>query len=93
MLFEFHRRENAKKSGSVHATYLLSGYKQASKSRQTNGDALTQNSEDVEIRSSPFPGSSMPKEAEEPESRVRSLTLVREEQLDGKAPIPDKAAI
>lgn len=89
MLFEFHRSENAKKAGSVHATYILSGFKKASKSGNTNGTTVATTGGDVEMRSSPFPGSSMPPPADESDDLVRSFTLAREDQLDGKTSMPD----
>lgn len=86
MLYEFHRRENTKRAGSVHANYLLSGIKQRPlPSNQTNGKTANHDGEDVEMRSSPFPGSSMPQEAaEESNETMRCLILVQEEQLEGE---------
>ncbi|KAK3991368.1 DNA polymerase subunit Cdc27 [Cladorrhinum sp. PSN332] len=69
MLFEFHRAQNAKRSGTVHATYLVYGVKHGSRA-QNGAD------EDVEMASSP-------PYAESITDVVQSLTLslVREEDL------------
>ena len=84
MLYEFHHQQNAKKSGSVNATYLLGGTKTSSSQTQSNGAAV-KDGEDVEMQSSPPFSSSMPQpsEAEEEEASVRItfVTLVREEDL------------
>ena len=82
MLFEFHSKENAKKPGSVHAMYLLSGGQPAKPSTEVNGN----DGEDVHMQSSPFFSSSMPDRDDEHdtvEPVTRVVTLVREEQLEG----------
>jgi hypothetical protein len=80
MLFEFHKKQNAKKPKSVHATYLLTGKKHTSE--HTNG-INGKDGDDMVMRSSPFM-SSMP-EPEEPEEAPiskTSIVLVREEELE-----------
>ncbi|KAF2721614.1 hypothetical protein K431DRAFT_246883 [Polychaeton citri CBS 116435] len=94
MLFEFHRKQNAKKPGSVHATYLISGttFPTAQKNNlqsqsQTNTTDLDG---DVGMQSSPpMPASSMPESDAADEDRVeeqsvpvKTVMLVKEEQLE-----------
>lgn len=83
MLFEFHQKQNAKRPGSVHATYLITGTRIPSKPQQLN-NAESQDSEDAVMQSSPpIPNSSAPKAAEddtEP-TPIRSILLVKEEHL------------
>ncbi|KAL9622218.1 MAG: hypothetical protein Q9160_003401 [Pyrenula sp. 1 TL-2023] len=85
--------ENAKKAGSVHATYLVSGVRKptealssASTQNETNGDMDVDG--DVPPSSPPM-SSSMPAASQEQngyteEVPVFSITLVREEDLEGK---------
>jgi DNA polymerase delta subunit 3 len=83
MLFEFHRSQNAKKPGTVHATYLMSGIKRKEDPIVTNGGAKIDGEDDY-MQSSPFMGSSMPQgDAGTGESGVLSITLVKEEELEG----------
>jgi DNA polymerase delta subunit 3 len=91
MLYDFHTHENAKKPGSVHATYLLAGIKTVQKkpalSNGRNGTKL----EDEPVPSSPPPftssmlqSSQQNGDGEEAEmTSVQTITLVREESLDG----------
>ena len=83
MLFEFHQKQNAKKPGSVHATYLITGTRLPPKSQQLN-NAESQDSEDAVMQSSPpIPNSSAPQAAEddaEP-TPIRSILIVKEEHL------------
>ena len=82
MLYEFHKSQNVKQPNSIHATYVLSGTKISLE--QTNG-VHKQDGEDSFMHSSPYM-SSMPQleELEELEESIRkkTLTLVREEELD-----------
>jgi len=82
MLFEFHQQQNAKKPGSIRATYLLDGLPKVIKNTGTNGHQV--DGEDVHMQSSPYMSSSMPHQDEEDEDAVpiRSIVLVREEELD-----------
>ena len=86
MLFEFHSKENARRPGSVHATYLVSG------GQPLNKDELNGIDDDVHMRSSPFFSSSMPshdddhqmiERVDKKEPLMRVVTLVREDQLEG----------
>ncbi|CAL3962730.1 unnamed protein product [Diplocarpon coronariae] len=82
MLFEFHRNQNAKKPGTIHATYLISGTKRKEDPFVTNG-APQKDGEDDYMQSSPFMSSSMPHpDSASGESGVLSITLVKEEQLE-----------
>ena len=83
MLYEFHRKQNAKKPGSVHATYLITGTRHLPKP-ESNG-VHSQDDEDTVMQSSPpLPSSSMPRPAEAEEEKIprRSILLVKEEHLD-----------
>lgn len=91
MLYDFHAHENAKKPGSVHATYLLAGNKEVKEScPPTNGQNGTKHEDDPMPSSPPPFTSSMMQssqqngDGEEAEvSSIRTITLVREESLDG----------
>jgi DNA polymerase delta subunit 3 len=83
MLFEFHQKQNAKKPGSVHATYLITGTRLPPKPRQSN-NTESQESEDAVMQNSPpIPNSSAPQAAEDDIEPVpvRSILLVKEEHL------------
>lgn len=81
MLYEFHRQQNGKKPGTIHATYLLAGVKnvpKASISQVEHGEG-----EDDYMQSSPFMGSSMPQADDAVGPRTLTITLTREEDLAG----------
>jgi DNA polymerase delta subunit 3 len=82
MLFDFHQTENAKKPGSVNATYLISGVPQLPETPATNG--AKQDGNDHVMQSSPYM-SSMP-QPDESQHRIRlsSFLLAREEHLPGE---------
>lgn len=83
MLYDFHHNQNAKKPGTVHATYLLGGTKRFEAPIASNGGPK-KDGEDDYMQSSPFVSSSMPQpEDGTGESSVLSITLVREENLEG----------
>lgn len=74
MLYEFHTEQNGKRSGSVHATYMLYGIR---KTTQTNGHS--QQDGDVHMTSSP------PElESAVDDGPVITLSLVAEESLKGR---------
>jgi len=83
MLFEFHQKQNAKKPGSVHATYLITGTRLPPNSQQPT-HAESQDGEDAVMQSSPpIPNSSAPQATEddiEP-TPIRSILIVKEEHL------------
>jgi DNA polymerase delta subunit 3 len=82
MLYEFHRQQNGKKPGTIHATYLISGTKR--EEPEAADELAEQDGEDTHMQSSPFMSSSMPQpEQSTEESGVLSITLVREENLEG----------
>ncbi|TGO23490.1 hypothetical protein BPAE_0130g00080 [Botrytis paeoniae] len=84
MLFEFHRVQNAKKPRTIHATYLIGGTKR--KEAPTEIEAQ-KNGEDAYMQSSPFVGSSMRQaEGSTGEDSTLSITLAREEDLEGWNP-------
>jgi DNA polymerase delta subunit 3 len=75
MLYEFHRSQNAKRPGAVHATYLVYGTKRAS-----DGPSASQNGTDGDV--------DMTSSAPEVESLTEvvptsTFSLVPEERLKG----------
>ena len=86
MLFEFYKQQNITKAGSVHATFLVSGTKEILQVPASNQDH-EKGSEDVHMQSSPFMSSSMPQEEREEPQSVNVVTLVREEELEGRVPL------
>lgn len=91
MLYEFHRKQNSKKPGSVHATYLITGTRkqQPQVATQANGVHSQESGEDgdtVMQSSPPLPSSSAPQPEEEEEDQapisIRTVLLVKEERLE-----------
>ena len=80
MLYDFHHQQTARKPGSVHGIYLISGMKKVEPAVAVNG-GHTRDGEDSFMQSSPFMSSSMPQDENIPSRKV--VTLVREEQLEG----------
>lgn len=82
MLYEFHRKQNSKKPGSVHATYLISGSKRST--APTSTQSQDNDGEDSTMRSSPpLPSSSFQRPDEQEDSKpIHAVTLVREEHLE-----------
>lgn len=97
MLYDFYQFQNDKKPGSIYATYLLSGTKRKpSLGAATNGTGNKHKHDfdiDEHIPSSPPPftssmlepsqQSSQAEEDETPHVAVRTITLVREDALEG----------
>jgi DNA polymerase subunit Cdc27 len=83
MLYDFHTKQNAKKPGTIHATYLLSGTKRPVEPMPLSGDAK-KDGEDDYMQSSPFMSSVPQPEEGTGESSVLSITLCREEDLEGR---------
>ncbi|KAI9827268.1 MAG: hypothetical protein M1832_005406 [Thelocarpon impressellum] len=79
LLYEFHRQQTAKKPGSVHATYLLGGVRRAS----GGGIGKEKDGDDEPMRSSPFMSRSVQGQEFEGAIPVKSLVVVREEDLEG----------
>lgn len=73
MLYEFHRSQNAKRPGAVHATYLIYGSKNASDGPRNSADG------DVEMASSPPEVGSLTEVVP-----TFALSLVPEERLEGE---------
>lgn len=87
ILYDFHRTENAKRPGSVHATYVLTGIQKAPENHPTTNGHPTKDGRDNDddiMRSSPYLSSSMPQQdtLHEPVKTV-SIILTREEDLAG----------
>jgi len=90
MLYEFYEKENKKKSGSIYATYVLSGKKRGDSFAATIDGTPKPANGDVPMPSSPpaLPSSSMPAASQATEQLderyqvpVKCITLCREEQL------------
>lgn len=87
MLFEFHRIQNAKKPGSVHAIYCISGTKSTSSPGppQTNGNHIHDGGAAI-MQSSPLISSLPDQEPEDDEGveqiPVTTITLVQEEDFE-----------
>jgi DNA polymerase delta subunit 3 len=96
MLFEFHKKQNARKPNSVHATYLVTGIPRRSEHTNSVNGRI---GEDTDMRGSPSM-SSMPEPEESGDSDYTSesddentaapkgvketqIVLVREEELEG----------
>lgn len=82
MLFEFHRQQNGKKPGTVHATYIVAGNKNKA---ERAVDEITKDDEGDIIQSSPFQSSPAAVQEDIVEhTPVLSVILVREEDLQGR---------
>ena len=82
MLYDFHRQQNSKKPGTIHATYLLSGTKKPEELEPVDGE-IKKDGEDDYMQSSPFIESSIPPTEDHSEATsVFSITLAREEDLE-----------
>jgi DNA polymerase delta subunit 3 len=81
ILYEFHLQQNAKKPGTVHATYLIAGMKRKETTAATH--SAKKDGDDDYMQSSPFVSSSMPQPSEGTgETSVLSIALAREEDLE-----------
>jgi DNA polymerase delta subunit 3 len=91
MLYDFHAHENGKKPGSVHATYLLSGMRKVNEQPALTNGQHGAGHEDEPVPSSPPPFTSSMLQSSQQNgdsedtdvSTIRTITLVREESLDG----------
>lgn len=82
MLYEFHRLQNSKKSGSVHATYLVTGIKHLQTPEAP--EPVIDGEGDTPMQSSPYMSSpAQPQQSTEEPMKQRVVTLVREEHLEG----------
>jgi DNA polymerase delta subunit 3 len=80
MLYEFHRIENGKKPGTIHATYLICGTKCVEEPEVAT--APKKDGEDEYMQSSPFMNSTRPQAVEGTgASSTLTITLTREEDL------------
>ncbi len=85
MLYEFHRQQNAKKPGSVHATYLLSGLRKPAPPPPAANDNKqdAKNDIDMDISFSSLPDNSQANPDSTDEQIVtQSILLAREEDLE-----------
>ena len=82
MLYDFHRIQNSRRPGAIHATYLLVGQRKPDTTKPTNG--VQSQGQDSDMANSSFLSSSMP-EPEYPKTVVpiTSIILVCEEELEG----------
>ncbi len=83
MLYDFHRTQNARKPGCLHASYLVGGVRKLQTNASMNG-INGEDGGDISMQNSSFLSSSMPEQEEEIERiPVTTITLAREEDLDG----------
>ncbi|RKF62915.1 hypothetical protein OnM2_029028 [Erysiphe neolycopersici] len=82
MLFDFHRQQNAKKPGTIHATYLIIGTRQVEEKSKVSNGADIGITEDGYMQSSPFTCSPLSSSDESVEIPVQTITLVREADLE-----------
>ena len=81
MLYDFYYQRNSKVPHSVSACYLVHGTPKIDRPAAVNGSQI--HDEDAHMQSSP-PMSSLPQQEEEETGiPVKSLTLVREDDLEG----------
>lgn len=79
MLYEFHRIQNSRKPGAIHATYLLVGQRKPDTTKPANGV-----SQDTDMANTSFLSSSMPEQEQQKILvPVTSIILVCEEELEG----------
>ncbi|KAL8916506.1 MAG: hypothetical protein Q9208_008484 [Pyrenodesmia sp. 3 TL-2023] len=84
MLFHFHKQQNSKRPGSIHAIYLLSGLA-ATTAPAIPGQSASADGEDSYMQSSPFMSSSIPqKDGDEEPLSVKYIAMCREEDLEGR---------
>ncbi|KAI4242110.1 MAG: hypothetical protein L6R40_004152, partial [Gallowayella cf. fulva] len=85
LLSQFHKQQNSKKPGSVHAVYLITGFITPSTSAVSTQTEQA-NGEDAHMQSSPFMSSSMPQQQDDEEQlAVKTITVCREEDLQAAA--------
>lgn len=93
MLYDFHHNENNKKPQSVNATYIITGVQKAP-APATNGHTNGEDNRDDVFPSSPYLSSSMPNQDSAPDTvATASVLLVREEDLEGRAPLVSHAGL
>ena len=82
VLHDFHNELNSKKPGSVHACYMIDGSSKTQREPVTSEEQVE--GANAQMRSSPFMSSSFPHgEQEETAVPTRSVTLAKEEDLEG----------
>ncbi|KAL8873886.1 MAG: hypothetical protein Q9174_000715 [Haloplaca sp. 1 TL-2023] len=75
MLFEFHKQQNCKKAGSVHAVYLVSGLLAEGRSAVSTQNLQT-DGEDAHMQSSPFLSSSIPQKDDTESQSTANLHIL-----------------
>ncbi|KAF1810501.1 hypothetical protein P152DRAFT_460641 [Eremomyces bilateralis CBS 781.70] len=81
MLYEFHRAQNGRQPGSVHATYLISGLRRIDEPAKTNGSHP--DGDDVKMADSSFAHSEMSEgPSQQPETLVKAVQVIPEEKLE-----------
>jgi len=83
MLYEFHRSQNARKPGALHASYLVAGARKPEKAANrpgaANGDTATSAADSFGT----LPSSSMPEQESQTEQiPTTCFTLVKQEHLE-----------
>lgn len=83
MLYDFHRTQNARKPGTIHASYLLSGTPKRVKITASTSSSNGMSSTPVGDSFGTIPSSSMPdQQLLDEEVPTTGFTLVKEENLD-----------
>lgn len=83
MLYDFHRTQNARKPGSLHASYLLSGTPKRVKITASTISSNGMTSTPAGDSFGTIPSSSMPDQQPlDEEVPITDFTLVKEENLD-----------
>lgn len=86
MLYDFYQKQNSRKPGSVHATYLVTGARRSPQPVQTNG--LHSQDEDSLMQSDTFMSSSAPEpdtDTAEETIPVKTIVVAKEEDLEGRS--------
>jgi DNA polymerase delta subunit 3 len=83
MLYEYHRVQNGRKSGSVHATYLVSGFRALAVPQKPEASSMETDGKSSFMSSDMFPSSIPNGNLNEPGPSHRLVTLVEEEKLEG----------
>lgn len=84
MLFDFYTSENATKPKSIHATYIVTGYRKPQPPTSTRGRESADDDNDTVMFDSSFPGTQTTVTAEEVKKGLcKVIELCQEEELEG----------
>jgi DNA polymerase delta subunit 3 len=97
MLYDFHRTQNARKPGSLHATYILAGTRKPEAPTVSNGKVTSSKTDGDAIMSDMSFPSSMPDhddaETDDEVIPVTTVTLVKEEDLEGRSVMSEEERV